>query len=137
MMSRAGDPPSSGADPRLRVYLRAVGWTGGVMALAALAFFGVGTALSVAVGAGIAFANLWALARIVGALLPSTAEGAQRGKGAWALVALLKMFGLVAAVWLLMRHGVVSALPLLAGFGALPIGIAIGSLVSDRGGDTQ
>jgi hypothetical protein len=42
------------------------------------------------------------------------------------------MFGLVVAVWLLMRHGVVSPLPMMVGFGALPIGIAIGSLVSDR-----
>jgi hypothetical protein len=31
-----------------------------------------------------------------------------------------------------MRHGVVSPLPMLVGFGSLPIGIAIGSLVSDR-----
>jgi hypothetical protein len=43
------------------------------------------------------------------------------------------MFGLLAAAWLLMRHGVVSPVPMLVGFGSLPIGIAIGSLVSDRG----
>jgi uncharacterized membrane protein len=43
------------------------------------------------------------------------------------------MFGLVVAVWLLMRYGLVSPVPLLVGFGALPIGIAIGSVVSDRG----
>jgi hypothetical protein len=42
------------------------------------------------------------------------------------------MFALSASAWLLMRHGIVSPLPMLIGFGALPIGIAIGSLVSDR-----
>jgi hypothetical protein len=42
------------------------------------------------------------------------------------------MLALLALAWLLMRHGIVSPLPMLIGFGALPIGIAIGSLVSDR-----
>ena len=37
----------------------------------------------------------------------------------------------VALAWLLMRHGIVSPLPMLVGFGALPIGIAIGSLLGD------
>jgi hypothetical protein len=45
------------------------------------------------------------------------------------------MVGLLAVTWLLMRHGVVSPLPMLVGFGALPIGIAIGSIVSDRGAE--
>jgi hypothetical protein len=31
-----------------------------------------------------------------------------------------------------MRHGIVDPLPMVIGFTALPIGIAIGSLVSDR-----
>jgi hypothetical protein len=47
-------------------------------------------------------------------------------------VAALKMVGLVGVVWLLMRHGVVGPVAMMLGFGALPIGIAIGSLVSDR-----
>jgi hypothetical protein len=42
------------------------------------------------------------------------------------------MVGLVGVVWLLMRHGVVSPVPMMVGIGALPIGIAIGGLVSDR-----
>jgi hypothetical protein len=42
------------------------------------------------------------------------------------------MLGLVAAVWLLMRHGVTAPLPMVVGLGSLPIGIVIGSLVSDR-----
>jgi hypothetical protein len=69
----------------------------------------------------------------VAALLPAESAGAQsQSRAAWALVAVLKMISLLAAAWLLMRCGLVSPLPMLVGFGALPIGIAIGSLVSDR-----
>jgi hypothetical protein len=117
----------------MRTALAAVAIAGAGLSLGALPVFGLGAALSVAVGGAIATANLWALARIVLALLPDDRAGAQaQSKAGWALVALLKMLGLIAAVWLLMRHGVVSPLPMLVGFGALPIGIAIGTLVSDR-----
>jgi ATP synthase I chain len=132
-MSPRAEAPSAPLDPRLRTAIATVAIVGAALSAAALAFFGPAAALSVTMGGGIAAANLWALARIVAALLPAEPEAAQaQSRGGWALLAALKMFGLVAAVWLLMRHGVVSALPMLVGFGALPIGIAIGSLVSDR-----
>jgi hypothetical protein len=122
----------------MRTSLIAVALSGAVLAAATLPLFGVFAAFSVAVGAGLATGNLWALARIVSALLPAEGpEGANdagpKNAGPWVLVGLLKMFGLIAVVWLLMRQGLVSALPMVVGFGALPIGIAIGSLVSDRG----
>jgi hypothetical protein len=120
-------------DGRMRAALGAVAITGAGLSLGSAAVFGVATAFGVAVGGAIATANLWALARIVAALLPDDAPGSNaQSRAGWALVAMLKMLGLVAGVWLLMRHGVVSALPMLVGFGALPIGIAIGTLVSDR-----
>jgi hypothetical protein len=141
-------------DPRMRTILAAVAVTGGVLTLGAAAFGGPGVAFSVLVGAGLALGNLWALARIVVAFLPPGAGPRQRtgpdesaearagqgrrraaGLGGWAVLGVLKMVGLMAAVWLLMRHEVVSPLPMVVGFGALPIGIAIGSLVSDRGTD--
>jgi hypothetical protein len=122
----------------MRRSIVAVALAGGALSLAALLFFGIATAFSVAVGAVIAAANLWALARIIGALLPADAPGArEQSKAGWGLVAMLKMLGLVAGVWLLMRHGVVSPLPMLVGFGSLPIGIAIGSLVSDRSAPSE
>jgi hypothetical protein len=131
-------------DARMRVSLGAVALSGGALAFCALAFFGASAAFSVAAGAGLATANLWALARIVTELLPDERSAPQAGEGGaisraatnkapWTVVALLKMFALLGAAWLLMRHGVVSAAPMLVGFGSLPIGIAIGSLVSDRG----
>jgi hypothetical protein len=120
-------------DARLRTSLRAVIVAGAALGLLALAFASVGTGLSVLAGAALAAGNLWLLARIVSELLPSDRAGAEaQSRGGWALVAALKMFGLVAVAWLLMRHGIVSPMPMLIGFGALPIGIAIGSLVSDR-----
>jgi hypothetical protein len=81
--------------------------------------------MSVAVGGAVGTVNLWVLARIIGAFLPihSPAVGT---------FTFLKMLGLFGLVWLLMAMGVVDPLPVVVGLGALPIGIAIGTLVSDR-----
>jgi hypothetical protein len=127
-----GRPPGP-FDARLRTSIRAVALSGVVLALFGFAFSGFSAGLSVALGGGLAAANLWLLARIVTALLPDDQAGADtQSRAAWALLAVLKMGGMLAVAWLLMRHGIVSPLPMLIGFGALPIGIAIGSLVSDR-----
>jgi hypothetical protein len=117
----------------MRRCLAGVAIAGGVLAVVALAVADPRSAFSVAVGGAIATANLWVLARIVHALLPTDAAGARaQSRAAWGLVAALKMVGLIGVVWLLMRHGVVAPMSMMIGFGALPIGIAIGSLVSDR-----
>jgi hypothetical protein len=117
----------------MRRSILAVAVVGGVLSLVSLLFFGLSTAFSVGVGAALAAVNLWALARIVAALLPTGPAGARaQSKAAWGLLATIKLFGLIAVVWLLMRHGIVSPIPMVVGFGALPIGIAIGSLLSDR-----
>jgi hypothetical protein len=117
----------------MRVALVAVAVTGAVEAIAAAAFAGLESALSVAIGAALAVANLWALARIIVALLPDdTVEEPAQNRAGWAILGAVKMVGLLGVTWLLMRHGVVSPLGMLIGFMALPIGIAIGSLVSDR-----
>jgi hypothetical protein len=132
--SRAPARPSGYVlDARMRLCLRAVALSGAALAVGALAVFGARSALAVALGSGIATGNLWVLGRIVAVLLPGEAAGARaQSRAGWVLVAMLKMVGLVGLLWLLMRHGVGSPLALMAGFGALPIGIAIGSLVSDR-----
>jgi hypothetical protein len=102
----------------MRRCLLAVALSGAASTSGALVVFGARSAFSVALGSGIATGNLWVLGRIVGALLPSEAAGARaQSKAGWVLVAMLKMVGLIG---------------LMAGFGSLPIGIAIGSLVSDR-----
>jgi hypothetical protein len=127
-----------GLDARLRASLAAVLLCGAPLALGAWVMLGPTAAFSVAVGAAIAAGNLWALARIVTALLSGGGDHSRPSStGAWALLALIKMFGLFAIVWLLMRFAAVSPLLMLVGFGALPIGIAIGSVVSDRGERSQ
>lgn len=132
-MAHPAEVPPAKFDARLRTSIRAVAIAGAALVLFTLAFAGFGAAVSVAVGAGLAAGNLWLLAKIVSSLLPDDRRGAEaQSRAGWALVAVLKMFGLLAFAWLLMRHGIVSPLPMLIGFGALPIGIAIGSLVSDR-----
>jgi hypothetical protein len=107
--------------------------SGFVVALVWLAFAGTRAGLSAALGAAFGAANLWAWAKIVAALLPDDAVTARtQSRGAWVLVALLKILVWVAVAALLMRHTLVAGAPLLVGLLTLPIGIAIGTLVSDR-----
>jgi len=106
----------------LRTSFMAVAACGAALALAALALFGRKAALSAGVGAGVAEVNLWTLARIVSGLLR------ERRAGLWASVAFVKMFALFAVVGLLMRYADVAPLAMIVGFGALPMGIAIGAL---------
>jgi len=117
---------------RIGTSLRAVVLSGIALTLPALAF-GSGAALSVAAGAALALGNLWVIAKVVSALLPEdSARALRQSRFAWALVAALKTAALLGVMWLLMRQGFVSPLATLIGLLSLPIGIAIGSLVSDR-----
>jgi hypothetical protein len=116
----------------MRTSLIAVAATGVVLTAGALLVAGVGTAFSVGMGAFLAVGNLWALARIIVSVFPAD-QTPRRGPGAWAVIAALKMVAFLAAAWLLMQEGVVSPIPLVVGVCSLPVGIAIGAVVSDRG----
>jgi hypothetical protein len=133
-MNRPTDPPRPVLDARLRRSLVGVVLSGAVLSAGALLVLGVREAVSVAAGAAIAAGNLWILSRIVAALLGASEprQGSTRTAGLWAAIALLKMFGLFALVWLLMRYEVVSPLWMVVGFAALPAGIAFGAVASDR-----
>jgi hypothetical protein len=120
-------------DRRLRTAIASVVVVGGIETILAFFVADARTALAVGLGAALAVGNLVALALVVTSLLPS-GEAASRGQAAWTLLALIKMLVLFGVTWLLLRSGVISPLALLVGFGALPLGIAIGSLVSDRKG---
>ena len=95
--------------------------------------------MSAAVGAGIATGNL--LGPHPGRDRAPARGGRRRSRaehaGAGVVLALVKLGGLVAAVWLLLRYEWVAPLPTMLGLGALPIGIAIGSLVSDRSAGSE
>lgn len=81
------------------------------------------TGLGVVIGGLIATANLWVFAKVGQAFVT------KRGNTApWGIIALLKMAVLFGGVWLILRTGVVSALSLIAGYCALPVGVTVGSL---------
>jgi hypothetical protein len=108
----------------LRQAIVAVAVTGAVLALAMLFLSGIRASFSAAVGAGVACANLYVLGRAVAAML-------ERGSfaSAWRLVGLLKMILLFGGVWLLLTAGIVDPIPLVVGLGALPLGLALGSML--------
>jgi hypothetical protein len=115
-------PADRTLDRTLRVVLAAIALFGAAFSLAAVLVYGVQIAAGVLLGAVIAVVNFWALARLVPLLFR------QRRAGAWAVVEALKMVGLVVLVWLIIRSGWIDALALAAGYGALPLGITVGSL---------
>jgi hypothetical protein len=124
-------------DARMRTSLVAVAISGAAISAVGAGLFGLRAGASAAAGAAMAAGNLWALARVVVALLPQEGAAADGSsghahKGAWTVVALVKTAGLLVAAWLVLSYRVAAPLPMLVGFVALPIGIAIGALVSDR-----
>ena len=96
MAPRAEAPPVR-FDARLRMSIRAVAITGATLALFALAFVGVGAAISVAAarpGRGQPLAARPDRRRAP----PRRPAGAEaQSRAGWALVAVLKMFGLLGA----------------------------------------
>lgn len=82
-------------------------------------WFGARAMAQVGVGVVLALSNLWVLEQLVRAYLDA-------GRGRWALLALLKAAALFGIVATLLATRVISVMPLIAGFGALPLGVVIG-----------
>ncbi len=119
---------------------------GAVFALVALTTYDVRTAASVAAGAVIAVANLLTMRAIIRALIvepededrekdaPPKEDADHRGTGrrggaAWGVFALLKIFLLFGGIWILLTRKLVDPIPLVVGYGVLPLGIAASALV--------
>jgi len=62
-----------------------------------------------------------------GAQRDHAAEG-RRGGAAWGVFALLKILVLFGGIWFLLTRGLVDPIPLVVGYGVLPLGIAAASL---------
>jgi len=130
---------------------------GTLMSLVALATHGGRTAGSVGVGALIAVANLVMLSAIIRAIIrppeeqeaDPTADAAEggdregddapaadhkaegkRGGAAWGVFGALKIVLLFGGIWLLLTRGVVDPIPLVVGYGVLPLGIVSSSLLA-------
>jgi len=108
----------------MRVAVMSVAVT--ALVLAVLAGFGFGTraAIGVVAGGALATANLAFFARLVAAFL------AQKGNSApWAVLGVLKLVGLFAVAWVVLNTGMFSAIWFAVGYGALPIGITVSTLL--------
>ena len=68
-------------------------------------------------GAAVAIGNLWLVGRVVRGFVSGTAQAL------WGFVAALKFTLLVVLLWVLLKSGLVDLLPLVIGYGALPLGI--------------
>ena len=118
---------SSFADASMRSMVLAVFASGVVFTLFALPFFGGRTALGVAIGGALATANLAVFARLGDAFI------ARKGNTVpWTMIALLKLVFLFGGVWMILKSEIVSGLALAAGYGALPVGITLGSLFGPK-----
>jgi hypothetical protein len=123
----------------MQTALGAVVAFGLLFAVGAALLWGLRAAISVGAGALLAASNLWVLSRIIARVLGNmtSSDGADSpepkgGGGLWAVLALVKMLVLFGGVWILMTKGLVDPIALVVGYGSMPIGIAIGALVSDK-----
>jgi hypothetical protein len=108
-------------DPSLSAAYVCVAASGVMLLLGSAVCFGPRPSAGVALGVVLAVSNLWVLERVVRVYLMS--EG-----GRWALMALVKSTALFAVVGLLVKTGAIDVLPLVAGFGALPVGVVLAGL---------
>lgn len=116
-------------DPTLRRAYGAVAGAGLVVAVSCATFLSPAWGASALAGAAIALGNLWVLSRAVRNLF--AAEGSAAVP--WSLVAVLKFFALLGVTYLLVKSRHVEPLGLALGFGALPLGIVLGSLLQAPG----
>ncbi len=109
----------------VRPALWAIASCGAALTLASPFVLGGRAIVGVALGAGVAALNLWALARIVSAFM--------NGAGLpWVLLSALKLFGLLALVALALAFGITTAVPLAVGYSAMPLGIVLAQLSASR-----
>jgi hypothetical protein len=101
--------------------LWAVAVAGVTLALLSPFAFGKEAMLGVAIGAALAFGNLYAIAAIV--------RGFLRGAGLpWGVFGALKFAALLFLIWIVLKNGWADVMPLVVGYAALPLGIVVGQL---------
>ena len=98
-----------------------------VFTVASGCFFGGHAAAGVAVGGLLATLNFILFIRLVQAFL--TQGGNTAG---WTVLAFVKLLGLFAVVYVVLKQGSLPPLALAIGYASLPIGISLGSLVRPR-----
>jgi len=109
-------------DPTLAAAYTAVSVAGACIVGAVLLLLGRRAMFGTGLVGLLAVSNLWVLEKLVAAFLKA-------GGGRWAAIATVKAGVLLSIVAVLVKGGVVDTFPVMAGFGALPIGILIAGLV--------
>lgn len=124
----AGDPPKPPVkrDPALGSSVKATAAAALVLAVGVAIIQDPWFAIGTLIGGLLATANLVLFIRIVETFIAQT----QGGKAVpWAMLWALKLAGLFVCVFVILRRGDVNALAFVIGYGALPIGIAVSSLL--------
>jgi hypothetical protein len=155
-MATTKDPDGGEGRDTALVATAAAGALGVVLTIAALSIYGSRAGFSVAVGAAIAVLNLITMRAIIRSILqepeappaPVPGEGddasskeepapprdhkaeGKRGGTAWGAFALVKILILFGGIWMLLTRGMVDPIPLVVGYGVLPLGIAASSLLT-------
>lgn len=125
---------------------------GVLFTVSALGLYDLRTAVGVFIGAAIAVANMLTMRAIIRALVPGSdpvpapEDGAakeedtkptetehktagRRGGIAWGIFASIKIVVLFGGIWLLLTRKLVDPMPLVVGYGVLPLGITASSLL--------
>jgi hypothetical protein len=123
---KMAEPPKNDDGGAMRAAILSVGVCAIGLAAAGFAFFGASAGFGVAVGGAIATANLWLFARIGQAFLQ------EKGRGPWIAIAIVKLVFLFGGVFLLIKNDIVSGISLAVGYGAMPLGITLGSLFGPK-----
>ncbi len=110
-------------DPTIRRTLRAVALCGLLLSSGATWKYGVSEGLSVFWGSRLDFANLLVLQRTVAQLMAGVSA-------AWTGVAFLKFIVLFGATYFLIDSGAAEPLFLAIGFGALPLGVVLATMMA-------
>ncbi len=125
------------ADHTFQVTLRAVSGTAILFALGAFVRSGHEAGLSALIGGAIAVLNLMAMKGILGGVVDGTVDG-NLGKGrTWGTLAVLKLFGLMVGVAILLMRGIAQPIPFVFGYLALPVGIVVGVLLARADDDSS
>jgi hypothetical protein len=122
----APEPPKVDDGGAMRAAILSVAVCGAGLAFGGLVFFGAAAAFGVAVGGAIATANLWLFSRIGRAFLT------EKGRGPWIAIAVVKLVFLFGGVFLLIKNDIVSGIALAVGYGAMPLGITLGTLFGPK-----
>jgi hypothetical protein len=127
-VSDESSTPPGKKDPALKAAVKMVALTGIVLSVGAALLADFRAAIGVFLGGMLATANLMLFIRLGEAFL----EQKTSNRTPWAALGFLKLLGLFACVYLILKSGNVSALALVVGYGALPVGITISGLLRPK-----